>query len=68
MLSVDLPQFVIVEVTYTEPGLRGDTATNTFKQATIDTGGTIMVPLFVSTGDRIKIDTSSRTYIERAKS
>lgn len=68
VLSVDIPQFVVVEVTYTEPGLRGDTATNTFKQATIETGGTIMVPLFVSTGDRIKIDTSSRTYIERAKS
>jgi elongation factor P len=68
VLSVDVPQFVVVEVTYTEPGLRGDTATNTFKQATIETGGTIMVPLFVSTGDKIRIDTSSRTYVERAKS
>ncbi len=68
VLSVDLPQFVVMEVTYTEPGLRGDTATNTFKPATIETGSTIMVPLFVSTGDKIRIDTANRTYIERAKS
>ena len=68
VLSVEVPQFVVVEVTYTEPGLRGDTATNTFKQATIETGSTIMVPLFINTGDRIRIYTSSRTYIERAKS
>ncbi len=67
VLSVELPQFVVMEVTYTEPGLRGDTATNTLKPATIETGSTIMVPLFVNTGDKIRIDTSSRTYIERAK-
>jgi elongation factor P len=57
-----------MEVIYTEPGLRGDTATNTLKQAKIETGTTIMVPLFVNVGDRIKIDTASRTYLERAKS
>jgi elongation factor P len=68
VLSVDLPQFVIMEVTYTEPGLRGDTATNTLKQAKIETGATIMVPLFINVGDRIRLDTTSRTYIERAKS
>jgi len=68
VLSVELPQFVVVEVTYTEPGLRGDTANNALKQAKIETGGTIMVPLFVNVGDRIRIDTSTRTYIERAKS
>jgi elongation factor P len=68
VLSVDLPQFVVVEVTYTEPGLRGDTATNTFKQAKIETGSTIMVPLFINVGDKIRIDTASKTYIERAKS
>jgi elongation factor P len=68
VLSVDLPQFVIMEVTYTEPGLRGDTATNTLKQAKIETGTTIMVPLFINVGDRIRIDTVNRTYIERAKS
>jgi len=68
ILSVELPQFVIMEVTYTEPGLRGDTATNTLKPAKIETGSTIMVPLFISAGDKIRIDTSSRSYIERAKS
>lgn len=68
VLSVELPQFVVVEVTYTEPGLRGDTANNALKQAKIETGGTIMVPLFVNVGDKIRIDTASRTYIERAKS
>ncbi len=67
VLSVDLPQFVVMEVIYTEPGLRGDTATNTLKPAKIETGATIMVPLFINTGDRIKIDTASRTYMERAK-
>lgn len=68
VLSVELPQFVVVEVTYTEPGLRGDTANNALKQAKIETGGTIMVPLFVNVGDKIRIDTANRTYIERAKS
>jgi len=67
VLSVELPQFVVVEVTYTEPGLRGDTANNALKQAKIETGSTIMVPLFVNVGDKIRIDTSARTYIERAK-
>jgi elongation factor P len=67
VLSVELPQFVIMEVIYSEPGLRGDTATNTLKPAKISTGSTIMVPLFINEGDRIKIDTRSKTYIERAK-
>src|SRR4030043_511872 len=64
VLSVELPQFVVVEVTYTEPGLRGDTATNTLKQAKIENGGTIKVPLFINVGDKIRIDTANRTYIE----
>jgi len=68
VLSVELPQFVIMEVTYTEPGLRGDTATNTLKPAKIETGSTIMVPLFINAGDKIRIDTGSRSYIERSKS
>ena len=68
VLTVDLPQSVIMEVTYTEPGLRGDTANNALKQAKIETGSTIMVPLFINVGDRIRIDTTNRTYIERAKS
>jgi elongation factor P len=68
VLNVDLPPFVIMKVTYSEPGLRGDTATNTLKQAKIENGGTIMVPLFINTGDKIKIDTRDRTYVERVKS
>ncbi|HNR41496.1 MAG TPA: elongation factor P [Bacteroidales bacterium] len=67
VLSVELPQFVVMEVTYTEPGLRGDTATNTLKPAKIETGSTVMVPLFIKTGDKIRIDTTTRSYIERAK-
>ncbi len=67
ILSVDLPQFVVMEITYTEPGLRGDTATNTLKQATIETGSIIMVPLFVETGEKIKIDTRDKSYVERVK-
>jgi elongation factor P len=68
ILSVDLPQFVVMEVTYSEPGIKGDTATNTLKQAKIESGGTIMVPLFVNVGDKIKIDTRDRSYVERVKS
>ena len=60
ILSVDLPPFVVMEVTYSEPGLRGDTATNTLKPAKIETGATIMVPLFVNTGDKIKVDTRDK--------
>ena len=67
ILSVDLPQFVVMEVTYSEPGLRGDTATNTLKQAKVQNGETIMVPLFVNTGDKIRIDIRERAYIERVK-
>ncbi len=67
ILNVDLPQFVVMEVTYTEPGLKGDTATNTLKQATIETGSIIMVPLFVETGEKIKIDTRDKSYVERVK-
>lgn len=67
IISVELPQFVVMEVVYSEPGLRGDTATNTLKQAKIETGSTIMVPLFVNAGDRIRIDTRDKTYVERVK-
>jgi elongation factor P len=67
VLLVDLPVNVVMEVTYSEPGLRGDTATNTLKRATIETGSTIMVPLFVNVGDKIRIDTRDRSYIERVK-
>lgn len=67
ILSVDLPQFVVMEVVYSEPGLKGDTATNTLKQAKVQNGATIMVPLFVNTGDKIRIDTRDKTYVERVK-
>jgi elongation factor P len=67
ILSVELPQFVVMEVVYSEPGLRGDTATNTLKQAKIKTGSTVMVPLFVNTGDKIRIDVSTKSYVERVK-
>ena len=67
VLSVELPQFVIMEVVYSEPGLRGDTATNTYKQAKVQNGTTVMVPLFVNTGDKIRIDTREKIYIDRVK-
>jgi elongation factor P len=67
VLGCQLPQFVILAVTYTEPGLRGDTATNTLKPAVLETGATIQVPLFVNQDDVLKIDTRSRSYVERAK-
>jgi elongation factor P len=68
VLSVELPQFVVMEVVYSEPGLRGDTATNTLKQAKVQNGSTVMVPLFVNTGDKIRIDVTNKSYIERVKS
>jgi elongation factor P len=64
--SVEPPNFVELEVTHTEPGVKGDTATNTLKPATVETGATVMVPLFINTGDRIRIDTRSGEYMERA--
>ena len=66
-LSVELPQYVILEVTYTEPGLRGDTATNTLKPAKVETGAEVKVPLFIEVGQKIKIETETGNYIERAK-
>lgn len=66
-LTAVLPQHVVLEVTYTETGLKGDTATNTLKPATVETGATVMVPLFVDTNTLIKIDTRTGTYIERVK-
>ena len=66
-ISAQLQQFVVLEITYSEPGLKGDTATNASKKATLETGAEISVPLFVNTGDKIKVDTVKRTYVERAK-
>ncbi|HHT15047.1 MAG TPA: elongation factor P [Clostridiales bacterium] len=64
--SVEAPNFVDLEVTDTEPGFKGDTASNTFKPATLETGYTLMVPLFINIGDVIKIDTRSGEYLSRA--
>lgn len=67
-LTIEMPKHVIREVTYTEPGLKGDTATNTLKPATIKGGAEIRVPLFINIGDNVKVDTSTRSYVERVKS
>lgn len=67
-LTVELPDFIESEITYTEPGIKGDTATNTLKPATIATGAEIRVPLFINTGDKIKVDTRNSVYSERVKS
>lgn len=67
-LTCELPAFIETEVTYTEPGIKGDTATNTLKPATIDTGAEVRVPLFIETGDKIKVDTRKGEYSERIKS
>ena len=67
ILTCELPSFVILEVSYSEPGVKGDTATNATKPATLETGAAINVPLFVNEGDKIKVDTRTRAYMERAK-
>ena len=64
-LYIDLPASVELEVTYTEPGLQGDRSTGGTKPATLETGLTIQVPLFVTQGDKIRVDTRDNTYIER---
>ena len=66
-LSVDMPASIVLEVTYSEPGAKGNTATNATKPATVETGATINVPLFINEGDKIKIDTATSSYMERVK-
>jgi len=66
-MSVELPDKIISKITYSEPGLKGDTATRTLKPATIETGATVMVPLFVNEGDVIRINTKTGEYLERVK-
>jgi len=56
-----------LEITYTEPGEKGNTATNTFKDATVETGAVVKVPLFINTGEKIKVDTRTHSYSERVK-
>ena len=64
----EMPTYVVLEITYTEPGERGNTATNTFKNATVETGTNVKVPLFINEGDKIKVDTRTGNYSERVKS
>jgi elongation factor P len=66
-LTAEMPASIILEVTYTEPGVRGDTATNVTKPATVETGAEVKVPIFINEGDRIKIDTRTGAYLERVK-
>jgi elongation factor P len=66
-IGLELPNFVELTVTATEPGVRGDTATGANKPATLETGAVIQVPLFISEGDRIRVDTRTGEYLERVK-
>ncbi len=65
-VSVDLPNSVILEITQTEPAVKGDTATNTTKKATLNTGHIVNVPLFMKEGEMVKVDTRTGDYVERA--
>jgi elongation factor P len=64
-VNVDIPSFVEAEVTNTEPGMKGDTASGATKPATIETGATVQVPLFINQGEKIRVDTRSGKYVER---
>ena len=66
-MSVELPDKIVMQVTYSEPGVKGDTATRTLKPATVESGATVMVPLFVNEGEMIRINTKSGEYVERVK-
>ena len=66
-LSVEMPASVVLEVTRTEPGVKGNTATNATKPATVETGATVNVPLFINEGDKVRIETEKGTYKERIK-
>jgi elongation factor P len=66
-MGVELPDKITMLVTYSEPGVRGDTATRTLKPATVETGATVMVPLFVNEGELIKVNTKNGEYVERVK-
>ena len=66
-VSVQLPPHVTVQIVETEPGVKGDTATNVTKPAKVSSGATLPVPLFVNEGEWIKVDTRSREYLERVK-
>lgn len=67
VLYAEMPLKTILKITYTEPGLKGDTATNTLKPATVETGAEVRVPLFINIGDKVRIDTRDGSYVERIK-
>ena len=66
-ITAEAPTFVEMVITYCEPGVKGDTATNTLKPATLENGAIVNVPLFVNDGEKIKIDTRTGSYVERVK-
>ncbi len=66
-MSIELPDKIVLLVTYSEPGMRGDTATRTLKPAKVETGAQVMVPLFVNEGELIRVNTKSGEYVERVK-
>jgi elongation factor P len=66
-IGAELPEKIVVKVTYCEPGLRGDTATRALKPATVETGATVNVPLFINEGEVIRVNTKSGEYVERVK-
>ena len=66
-MACELAPNVVLTVTFTEPGIKGDTATNTLKPATVETGANVKVPLFINEGDKVRIDTASGNYLERVK-
>ena len=67
VLYAEMPVKTVLEITYTEPGLKGDTATNTLKPATVETGATVKVPLFINTGEKIEVDTRDGSYVGRVR-
>ena len=66
-MGVELPDKIVLKVTYSEPGMKGDTATRTLKPAKVETGATVNVPLFVNEGELIRINTKTGEYVERVK-
>ena len=67
VLYAEMPMKTVLKITYTEPGLKGDTATNTLKPATVETGATVRVPLFINEGELIEVDTRDGSYVGRVK-
>ncbi|MNX65335.1 Elongation factor P [compost metagenome] len=66
-IMAEAPKSVELEITYTEPAVKGDTSTNALKKATVETGVEIMVPLFINQGEKVRVDTQTGNYIERVK-